>query len=89
MNGNDAYAVLGIVFDWMEEQNDPMGDVDMLLARLRQAGYCCCTTEHGCVACNGSQKRDKVKVALLEFGFDDFMAAQIAARLREKRLIAE
>ena len=89
MNGNDAYAVLGIVFDWMEEQNGPLGDQDMLLARLRQAGYCCCETEYGCIACGGSQNRDKVKEVLAEFGFDAFMAGQIAAKLRERGLIKE
>lgn len=60
LNGNDAYAVLGIVFEFIEEteQNTPllepnMGNTDVLLDELRRAGYCCCTTEHGCAACRG------------------------------------
>jgi hypothetical protein len=51
MNGNDAYAVLGTVFDWVEEQSDSLSLE--LLDRLRQIGYCMCTTEFGCAACGG------------------------------------
>lgn len=54
MNGNDAYTVLEIVFDWMEEQNGPLPDHEELLDRLRRAGYCACTTDFGCAACGGS-----------------------------------
>jgi hypothetical protein len=64
LNGNDAYAVLGIVFDWVQEveQTTPllepnMGNSDKLLDDLRRAGYCCCTTEFGCVACRGRNGR--------------------------------
>ena len=46
LNGNDAYTVLGIVFDWIEEveQGTPllepnMGNSDKLLDELHQAGY--------------------------------------------------
>lgn len=89
LNGNDAYTVLGIVFDWMEDQNGPLADQDMLLARLRQAGYCCCVTEYGCVACGGVKKPNKVKETFAEFGFDEFMTDQIVARLRQRGLIVE
>jgi hypothetical protein len=63
LNGNDAYAVLGIVFDWIEEAESDrvspllepaVGDSAELLDRLRKSGYCGCTTEFGCVACGGS-----------------------------------
>ncbi|QJD49792.1 hypothetical protein SEA_CLUBPENGUIN_68 [Streptomyces phage ClubPenguin] len=60
LNGNDAYSVLGIVFDWIEEVEkgtpllEPdMGNVHQLLDELRRAGYCCCTTKFGCAACGG------------------------------------
>jgi len=49
LNGNDAYVVLGLVFDSIEE------DVSSkeLLHRLRMFGYCACNTEFGCAACGG------------------------------------
>lgn len=59
LNGNDAYSVLGIVFDWIEESKagspllEPLGNTHELLDELRRAGYCCCTTEFGCAACGG------------------------------------
>lgn len=63
LNGNDAYAVLGIVFDWIEgvESDTPflepdMGNVHQLLDELRRAGYCCCTTEFGCASCGGRSR---------------------------------
>lgn len=63
LNGNNAYSILGIVFDWIEkvEGDTPimepyMGNVHELLDELRQAGYCCCTTEFGCAACVGRWK---------------------------------
>jgi hypothetical protein len=62
LNGNDAYSVLGIVFDWIEESEAgtplleaPTGNVHKLLDELRRAGYCCCTTEFGCAACGGKR----------------------------------
>lgn len=46
MNGNDAFAVLGIVFDWIEETElkTPLlepntGNTDELRELLQQAGY--------------------------------------------------
>lgn len=46
MNGNDAFAVLGIVFDWIEETEtgtpllEPVtGNPDELRELLQQAGY--------------------------------------------------
>lgn len=57
MNGNDAYAVLGIVFDWMEEKTSPTPED--LLHQLRQAGYCACETEFGCVACGGRKGKER------------------------------
>lgn len=40
MNGNDAYAILGIVFDWMEKHVDtPSPDPEELQAELKEAGY--------------------------------------------------
>lgn len=65
LNGNDAYAILGIVFDFIEEteRKTPlleanMGNTDALLDELRRAGYCCCTTEFGCASCGGAGRRD-------------------------------
>lgn len=54
LNGNDAYAILGTLFDWIEElesQGNPLPKD--LLDRLRQLGYCICTTEFGCASCGG------------------------------------
>lgn len=51
LDGGDAQTVLKIVFDWLNEQDGPLHDDDELLHRLRQSGYCCCTTKFGCVAC--------------------------------------
>lgn len=60
LNGNDCYAVLGIVFDWIEEKENeayafdrPEGYVEELLDLLRNAGYCGCSTPYGCIACKG------------------------------------
>lgn len=62
VNGNDALSILGIVFDWIgEKENEALapliepavGDPAELLDLLRDAGYCCCTTIHGCKACGG------------------------------------
>jgi hypothetical protein len=40
MNGNDAYAILEIVFDWMEKHVDtPSPDPEELQAELKEAGY--------------------------------------------------
>lgn len=40
LNGNDARAILGIVWKWIEAVNDGAGfDADDLLHELRQAGY--------------------------------------------------
>ena len=39
LNGNDAYAILGIVFDWIERQNGPIHSHEELEEELRQAGY--------------------------------------------------
>jgi hypothetical protein len=39
LNGNDAYAVLGIVFDWIENQNGPLPSHEELEEELRKAGY--------------------------------------------------
>ena len=64
LNGNDAFAVLGIVFDWIEEKENKalapliepvLAPPDELLDLLREAGYCGCTTEFGCIACGGSK----------------------------------
>ena len=59
LNGNDAYAVLGTVFDWIEEQEITPSDSNELLDRLRRIGYCVCTTEFGCAACNGRYPESK------------------------------
>jgi hypothetical protein len=59
LDGGDAQTILGIVFDWMaaEEKStaltEPLGNITILLDRLRRAGYCGCTTEFGCAACGG------------------------------------
>lgn len=39
LNGNDAYSVLGIIFDWIEEQPEGDPDAAEVLERLRKAGY--------------------------------------------------
>lgn len=54
-SGSPAYPVLKIAFDWMEEQNGPIRKqaANLLLHRLRQAGFCFCETMYGCVACKG------------------------------------
>lgn len=40
LNGNDARAVLGIVWKWIEDANDGLGsDVGDLMHELEQAGY--------------------------------------------------
>lgn len=38
LNGNDAYAILGFVFDWADE-NGGRNDPSTLLKVLREAGY--------------------------------------------------
>lgn len=55
LDGGDAKTILGIVFQWMDEQNSPLPDHEELLHRLRSSGYCGCTTEFGCVACKGQK----------------------------------
>jgi len=59
LNGNDAYAVLGTVFDWIEEQETDPSDFSELLDRLRRIGYCVCTTEFGCAACGGRHSKNE------------------------------
>ena len=60
LNGNDAYAVLGTVFDWIENNEDAPGDLpSKLLDELRQLGYCMCITEFGCAACMGRKSSDR------------------------------
>ncbi|HTE56988.1 MAG TPA: hypothetical protein VK698_39315 [Kofleriaceae bacterium] len=40
LNGNDARALLGIVWKWIEDANDGLGsDVGDLMYELQQAGY--------------------------------------------------
>lgn len=55
-NGNDAYDILGTVFDWIEEKEAQAPDLtNELLGRLRDFGYCACSTEYGCVVCGGTR----------------------------------
>jgi hypothetical protein len=40
LNGNDARAILNIVWPWIEDANNGLGsDVDDLIHELQQAGY--------------------------------------------------
>lgn len=55
LDGGDAQTVLKIMFDWIKEQPDGDPDAAEVLHRLRQSGYCFCTTEFGCVACRGKK----------------------------------
>ncbi|QAY17184.1 hypothetical protein SEA_MADAMATO_66 [Streptomyces phage Madamato] len=55
LDGGDARTVLNIMFDWINEQPEGDPDASEVLHRLRQSGYCCCTTEFGCVACGGKK----------------------------------
>lgn len=57
LNGNDCYAVLGEVFDWIEEQVGSETGSHELLDRLRHIGYFMCTTESECAVCRDPEKR--------------------------------
>lgn len=56
-NGNDAYAILGTIFDWIEENEnrEPLIAAE-ILGLLRDLGFCVCTTKYGCVVCGGRSK---------------------------------
>ena len=59
LDGYDAYVVLGIVLDWIEEEetsNQPTS-VESLLDLLREEGYCgCVDSSYGCKTCRGVPK---------------------------------
>lgn len=59
LNGNDVYAILGAMFDWVEEQPEGDPDAAEVLDLLRSLGYCVCITEFGCIACNGRNNEDR------------------------------
>jgi len=50
-------VILEVVFDWIEENETRAPSLTGgLLHKLRELGYCACTTEFGCVVCGGTKK---------------------------------